>query len=53
MKKHWIERLTEFADKNPFCFIVGIIISFDFIRLIFNFILALFGKGSSCKDDED
>lgn len=50
MKKHWMEWLSEFADKNPICFVCGLLLSFDFIRMVFNFILALFGKGSRDND---
>lgn len=42
--KHWIERLTEFADKNPFCFIVGLVTIFNLIQLVLNFFLSLFGR---------
>ena len=43
-KKSFVEKLTDFAHQNPFCFIVGTVVAGEVVNNTYHFILGLFGK---------
>ena len=53
MKKTWMEKLTEFADKNPVCFIIGVSVIGDIFAETLKFILNLVSRGPKCVDEDD
>lgn len=43
-KKSTIEKLTDFAHKNPFCFMVGAVVVGEALNNTYKFVLGLCGK---------